>query len=116
MRKLSKEQVLLLHTQLIEEFSGTDGVRLQPENRTQNRAHAGKLKNETSRAEVMRKKLRTGKADTAKTKLEIKKTAKIHKQGRKAAKNIAVNAEIRHQLNEANEDQNAGGDANIAES
>ena len=89
--------------------------RVEPENRTQSRAHAGKLKNETSRAEAMRKKLRTGKADTAETKLEIKKTAKIHKQGRKAArKNIAVNAEIRHQLNEANEDQNAGGDAIIA--
>lgn len=27
MRKLSKEQVLLLHAQLIEEFGGTDGVR-----------------------------------------------------------------------------------------
>lgn len=89
--------------------------RVEPENRTQSRAHAGKLKNETSRAEAMRKKLRTGKADAAETKLEIKKTAKIHKQGRKAArKNIAVNAEIRHQLNEANEDQNAGGDAIIA--
>ena len=86
--------------------------RVEPENQAQNRSHAGKLKNETSRAEAMRKKLRTGKADTAETKLEIKKTAKIHKQGRKAArKNIAVNAEIRHQLNEANEDQNAGGDA-----
>ena len=89
--------------------------RVEPENQAQNRSHAGKLKNETSRAEAMRKKLRTGKADTAETKLEIKKTAKIHKQGRKAArKNIAVNAEIRHQLNEANEDQNAGGDAIIA--
>lgn len=86
--------------------------RVEPENRTQNRAHAGKLKNETSRAEAMRKKLRTGKADTAETKLEIKKTAKIHKQGRKAArKNAVVSGEIRHQLNEANEDQNAGGDA-----
>ena len=89
--------------------------RVEPENQTQSRAHAGKLKNETSRAEAMRKKLRTGKADTAETKLEIKKTAKIHKQGRKATrKNLAVNAEIRHQLNEANEDQNAGGDAIIA--
>ena len=89
--------------------------RVEPENQAQNRSHAGKLKNETSRAEAMRKKLRTGKADTAETKLEIKKTAKIHKQGRKAArKNLAVNAEIRHQLNEANEDQNAGGDAIIA--
>ena len=27
MRRLSKEQVLLLHTQLIKEFGGTDGVR-----------------------------------------------------------------------------------------
>ena len=86
--------------------------RVEPENQTQSRAHAGKLKNETSRAEAMRKKLRTGKADTAETKLEIKKTAKIHKQGRKATrKNAVVSGEIRHQLNEANEDQNAGGDA-----
>ncbi len=86
--------------------------RVEPENQTQSRSHAGKLKNETSRAEAMRKKLRTGKADTAETKLEIKKTAKIHKQGRKAArKNAVVSGEIRRQLNEANEDQNAGGDA-----
>lgn len=86
--------------------------RVEPENQTQNRSHAGKLKNETSRAEAMRKKLRTGKADNSETKLEIRKTAKIHKQGRKAArKNDVVSGEIRHQLNEANEDQNAGGDA-----
>ena len=86
--------------------------RVEPENQTKNRSHARKLKNETSRAAAMRKKLRTGKADTAESKLEIKKTAKIHKQGRKAArKNIAVTSEIRHQLNEANEDQNAGGEA-----
>ena len=86
--------------------------RVEPENQTQKRSHAGKLKNETSRAEAMRKKLRTGKADTSETKLEIKKTAQLHKQGRKAArKNAAVSGEIRHQLNEANEDQNAGGDA-----
>ena len=86
--------------------------RVEPENQTQSRSHAGKLKNETSRAAAMRKKLRTGKADTAETKLEIKKTAKIHKQGRKAArKNAVVSGEIRHQLNEANEDQNAGGEA-----
>ena len=86
--------------------------RVEPENQTKNRSHAGKLKNETSRAEAMRKKLRTGKADTSETKLEIKKTAIIHKQGRKAArKNAVVSGEIRHQLNETNEDQNAGGDA-----
>ena len=49
--------------------------RVEPENQTKNRSHAGKLKNETSRAAAMRKKLRTGKADTAESKLEIKKTA-----------------------------------------
>ena len=51
--------------------------RVEPENQTQSRSHAGKLKNETSRAEAMRKKLRTGKADTAETKLEIKKDGSI---------------------------------------
>lgn len=86
--------------------------RVEPEAQTKKMTHAGKLKNETSRAAAMRKKLRTGKADTSETKMEIKKTAQIHKQGRKAArKNAAVSGEIRHQMNEANEDQNAGGDA-----
>ena len=92
--------------------TGGSRKRIEPESTVKKKSHAGKLKNETSRAEAMRKKLRTGKADTAETKLEIKKTAKIHKQGRKAArKNAVVSGEIRHQLNEANEDQNAGGDA-----
>ena len=86
--------------------------RVEPEAQTKKMTHAGKLKNETSRAAAMRKKLRTGKADTSETKMELKKTAQIHKQGRKAArKNAAVSGEIRHQMNEANEDQNAGGDA-----
>ncbi len=86
--------------------------RVEPETQTKKMTHAGKLKNETSRAAAMRKKLRTGKADTSETKMELKKTAQIHKQGRKAArKNAAVSGEIRHQMNEANEDQNAGGDA-----
>ena len=86
--------------------------RVELENTARKKTHGGKLKNEQSRAKAMREKLRHGKADTAETKLEIKKTAKIHKQGRKAArKNVAVSGEIRHQLNEANEDNNAGGDA-----
>ena len=47
------------------------------------KAHAGKLKNETSQAEAMRKKLRTGKAGISETKEEIKKRKKLQKQGRK---------------------------------
>ena len=79
--------------------------RVEPENTTKKKTHGDKLKNEQSRAKAMREKLRHGKADTVETKLEIKKTAQIHKQGRKATrKNMAVSGEIRHQLNEANED------------
>ena len=92
--------------------TGRSRNRVEPENTTKKRTHADKLKNETSQAKAMRGKLRTGKADTSETKLEIKQTAKLHKQRRKAArKNVAVSGELRHQMNEANEDQNAGGDA-----
>ena len=92
--------------------TGRSRKRVEPENTTKKKTHAGKLKNETSRAEAMRKKLRVGKADTAETAEEIKKSAKLKTQGRKAVrKNAYVSGEIRHQLNEANEDQNAGGDA-----
>ena len=56
--------------------------RVEPENTARKKTHGDKLKNEQSRAKAMREKLRHGKADTAETKLEIKKTAKIHKQGR----------------------------------
>ena len=92
--------------------TGRSRKRVEPENTTKKKTHAGKLKNETSRAEAMRKKFRTGKADTAETAEEIKKSAKLKTQGRKAVrKNAYVSGEIRHQLNEANEEQNAGGDA-----
>lgn len=92
--------------------TGGSHRRIEPESTTKKRTHADKLKNETSQAKAMRGKLRTGKADTSETKIEIKKTDKLHKQGRKAArKNAAVSGEIRHQMNETNEDQNAGGDA-----
>ena len=92
--------------------TGRSRKRVEPENTTKKKTHAGKLKNKTSRAEAMRKKFRTGKADTAETAEEIKKSAKLKTQGRKAVrKNAYVSGEIRHQINEANEDQNAGGDA-----
>lgn len=92
--------------------TGRSRNRVEPENTTKKRTHADKLKNETSQAKAMRGKFRTGKADMSETRQEIKKTAQLHKQGRKAArKNVAVSGELRHQLNEANEDQNAGGDA-----
>ncbi|MBR4993322.1 MAG: hypothetical protein IKY04_03645, partial [Lachnospiraceae bacterium] len=74
--------------------------------------HGDKLKNETSQRKAMRAKFRTGKADNTITKSEIAKTNKLHKQGRKAAfKNVAVSGEVRRKFNEANEDQNAGGEA-----
>lgn len=98
-----------------------EGIYTRDQSRSQRRLeestdkskpHADKLKNETTQACAMREKLRTGKVDTAESAAEIKKAAKLKKQGRKAArKNAAVSGEIRHQLNEANEDQNAGGDA-----
>ena len=92
--------------------TGGSRKRVEPENTTKKKPHAGKLKNETSRAEAMRRKLRVGKADTAETAEEIKKSARLKTQGRKVArKNVAVSGEIRHQINEANEDQNVGGDA-----
>lgn len=82
---------------------------------TAKKSHTDKLKNETSQAKAMRKKLRHGKADTAETAAELMHTAKVHKQGRKAArKSRVVSGEIRHQVNEANEDDNAGGEAIVA--
>lgn len=91
--------------------SGGSRRRVEPGNTTKKRTYADKLKNETSQAQAMRGKLRTGKADTSETKLEVKKTAQLHKQGRKTARKNVVNGEIRHQMQEANEDNNVGGDA-----
>ncbi len=45
--------------------------------------HADKLMNEANFKKVMRKKFRTGKADTSETKFEIKKREQLKKQGRK---------------------------------
>ena len=74
--------------------------------------HGDKLKNETSQARAMRAKIRTGKADTSVTKAEKVKTARLHKQGRKAAyRNVALFGEVRRRLSESNEDGSTGADA-----
>ena len=55
-----------------------------------------KLKNETSRGEAMRKKLRHGKKDNRMTQEEKKELSKLRAQGRKKAyKQVAVLAEAR---------------------
>ncbi len=74
--------------------------------------HANKLKNETTQAQAMRAKFRTGKADNSETKLEIKKRKKLQKQGRKKIyKDAALSAKAHRQVSEANQDNNAGVDA-----
>ena len=81
-------------------------------NATKKRTHAGKLKNETSQAEAMRKKLRTGKADISETKDELKKRKKLQKQGRKKVyADAAVSRTLHSKVSSANEDDNAGVDA-----
>ncbi len=86
--------------------------RVEPEESIKKKTYGKKLKNETSQAEAMRGKLRFGKADTAESAAEIKKSAKLRKQGRKKSyKDMAVSAKVHHQVDEANEDNNAGVDA-----
>jgi len=83
-----------------------------PKNTAKKKSHAGKLKNEASQAEAMRKKLRTGKADTAETKVAAKKRKKLQRQGRKKIySDAAVTRTVHSQVSNANEDNNAGGDA-----
>ena len=70
-----------------------------------------KLKNETSRGEAMRKKLRHGKKDNRMTQEEKKELSKLRAQGRKKAyKRAAVSAEARKQV-VRNEDENVGTEA-----
>lgn len=83
-----------------------------PKNNTKNIPHAGKLKNEASQAEAMRKKLRTGKADIAETKAVVKKKKQLQKQGRKKAySDAAVSRTVHSQVDKANEDEKVGVDA-----
>lgn len=70
-----------------------------------------KLKNETSRGEAMRKKLRHGKKDNRMTQEDKKELSKLRAQGRKKAyKQAAVLAEARKQV-VRNEDENVGTEA-----
>ncbi len=86
--------------------------RVEPEAQTKKKTYASKLKNDTSRGEAMRKKLRTGKADNSESLVEKKKKAKLRKQGRKKVySEVAVSSRIHSQVQERNEDDNAGVDA-----
>lgn len=70
-----------------------------------------KLKNETTQAEAMRKKLRTGKKDDSLTKEEKIEKAKLQRQGRKKAyANTQVASTARREICR-NEDENTGTDA-----
>lgn len=91
--------------------------RVEPENQTKQKAHGDKLKNETSAADSYRKKLRHGKKDNSLTSEEIKKKARLRKQGRKKIyKDEALRAKAGHsvadQINPDEErDDNPGTDA-----
>jgi len=91
---------------------GRSKAKKEPDYTAKKKSHAGKLKNETSQAEAMRKKLRTGKADISESAEAIKKRKKLQKQGRKKIySDAAVSRTVHSQVDKANEDNNAGGDA-----
>jgi hypothetical protein len=76
------------------------------------KAHAGKLKNEASRAEYARKKLRVGKADITMTKEEKEELKRLRRQGRKKIyADAAVSRSIHSEISNQNEDNNVGVDA-----
>ena len=90
--------------------------KVEPEAQTKEKTYGRKLKNDTSRGEAMRKKLRTGKADTAAETLKEKKhkdklRAQTKKKGVPKPVDAAVSAKAHNQFAEANQDDNAGGDA-----
>ena len=90
--------------------------RVEPEAQTTEKSYGSKLKNDTSRGEAMRKKLRTGKADTAAETLKEKKhrdklRAQTKKKGAPKPVDAAVSARAHSQFAEANQDDNVGGDA-----
>lgn len=90
--------------------------RVEPEAQTTEKSYGSKLKNDTSRGEAMRKKLRTGKADTAAETLKEKKhrdklRAQTKKKGAPKPVDAAVSARAHSQFAEANQDDNAGGDS-----
>ena len=86
--------------------------RVEPDVETKQKTYGSKLKNDMSRSEAMRKKIRTGKADNRESLQEKKKKAKLRKQGRKKVyAETAVLTRVRSQMAEHNEDNNAGIDS-----
>lgn len=90
--------------------------RVDPDSKTTEKKFSSKLKNETSSGQAMRKKLRTGKADTkAETIRENKASARLRKQAKKKGSpkpgDAAVSARVHNQISNQNEDDNAGTDA-----
>lgn len=85
--------------------------RVEPENKTTQKKHADKLKNETSAGESYRKKFRYGKKDTRLTPEEEKKLRKIKKQGRKRIYKETAAAESIRKAGIQNEDENVGTEA-----
>lgn len=85
--------------------------RVEPENKTTQKKHADKLKNETSAGESYRKKLRYGKKDNSLTKEEEKKLRRIKKQGRKRIYRETAAAETIRKAGIRNEDENVGTEA-----
>lgn len=86
--------------------------RVEPESQTKKKTYGSKLKNDLSRNEAMRKKLRTGRAECSETLQEKKKKDKLRKQGRtKTYAEAAALAKARHQMANHNEDENAGVEA-----
>jgi cell wall-associated NlpC family hydrolase len=91
--------------------TGRSKKKIDPE-KTTKKTHAGKLKNEASRAEYARRKLRIGKADITMTKEEKEELRRLRKQGRrKIYADAAVSRSIHSEISSHNEDNNAGVDA-----
>ncbi len=79
---------------------------------TAKNSYGRKLRGETAQSSALRSKFRVGKADTAISTKEIKKQAKMRKQGRKKSyADTILTAGIHHQVDIANEDNNAGVEA-----
>ncbi|MBE5834415.1 MAG: CHAP domain-containing protein [Butyrivibrio sp.] len=86
--------------------------RIEPNQTPKKKTHAGKLKNEASRAEYARKKLRVGKTDITMTKEEKEELKRLQRQGRKKIyADVAVSKSIHNEVSNKNEDNNAGVDA-----
>lgn len=85
--------------------------RVEPENKTAKKAHAEKLKNQTSAGESCRKKLRHGRKDNSRTPEEEKKLRKMKKKSRKKIYREAAAVNTMRKAGIRNEDDNVGTEA-----